>query len=176
MIPAKNAGEEFALTLEVIPSQADIEPEIIVVDSGSTDSTVALARRFGARVFEVPPESFDHGRTRNLGLSKASGEFCVLLSQDAVPVGETWLSKLLEPFSDSHVAGSRRSQSWRRTRTEPFATGSSLFRIASRTSEPPEKWGPPCIAGNDEELEMVVPSVQFSRVDRPHREPVRSKE
>ena len=105
VIPAKNAGEEFALTLEVIRSQADIEPEIIVVDSGSTDSTVALARRFGARVFEVPPESFDHGRTRNHGLSKASGEFCVLLSQDAVPVGETWLSKLLEPFSDSHVAG-----------------------------------------------------------------------
>ena len=105
VIPTKNAGEEFALTLEAIRSQTDIESEIIVVDSGSTDSTVELARRFGANVFEVPPESFDHGRTRNLGLSQASGEFCILLSQDAVPVGETWLSTLLEPFSDDRVAG-----------------------------------------------------------------------
>ena len=105
VIPAKNAGEEFALTLEVIRSQADIEAEIIVVDSGSTDATVELARRFGANVFEVAAESFDHGRTRNLGLSQASGEFCVLLSQDAVPVGETWLSTLLEPFSDDQVVG-----------------------------------------------------------------------
>ena len=105
VIPAKNAGAEFALTLEVIRSQADIESEIIVVDSGSTDATVQLARRFGANVFEVAPESFDHGRTRNLGLSQASGKFCVLLSQDAVPVGETWLSTLLEPFFDDQVAG-----------------------------------------------------------------------
>ena len=105
VIPTKNAGEEFALTLEVIRSQTNIDSEIIVVDSGSTDSTVELARRFGANVFQVAPESFDHGRTRNFGLSRASGEFCVLLSQDAVPVGESWLSTLLEPFSDDQVAG-----------------------------------------------------------------------
>ena len=105
VISTKNAGEEFASTLEIIRSQTNIESEIIVVDSGSTDSTVELARRFGANVFQVAPESFDHGRTRNFGLSQASGEFCVLLSQDAVPVGETWLSTLLEPFSDDQVAG-----------------------------------------------------------------------
>ena len=105
VIPTKNAGEEFASTLEAIGAQRNIHNEIIVVDSGSTDSTVELAHRFGANVFQVAPESFDHGGTRNFGLSQASGEFCVLLSQDAVPVGESWLSALLEPFSDDQVAG-----------------------------------------------------------------------
>ena len=105
VIPTKNAGEEFASTLEAIGAQRNIYHEIIVVDSGSTDSTVELAHRFGANVFQVAPESFDHGRTRNFGLSQASGEFCVLLSQDAVPVGESWLPALLEPFSDDQVAG-----------------------------------------------------------------------
>jgi len=53
---------------------------------------------FGARLFPIPPETFNHGATRNLGLQNALGKTCVMLVQDAVPVGRTWLEDLVAPF------------------------------------------------------------------------------
>ena len=103
VIPTKNAGPHFAETLEAIRRQS-IETEIFVVDSGSTDDTVSIAGRFGAKVDSIPPESFNHGGTRNRGIAQSSGRFCVLLVQDALPVGATWLDALLQPFADSRVA------------------------------------------------------------------------
>ena len=47
--------------------------------------TAAPRRRAaGARVHEIPPEEFGHGRTRNVGPSLAGGETVVFTSQDAV--------------------------------------------------------------------------------------------
>jgi rhamnosyltransferase len=56
------------------------------VDSGSSDGTADVARRFGAKVVEVAATSFNHGLTRNLGIQHSCGEICVQLVQDALPV------------------------------------------------------------------------------------------
>ena len=97
IIPTKNAGLEFRKTLEAIRGQTR-EAEVVVVDSGSSDGTVDLARQFRARTISIPPESFNHGETRNFGIRNSTGQFCVMLVQDAIPVGETWLEELISPF------------------------------------------------------------------------------
>jgi len=48
--------------------------EVIVVDSGSTDQTVEIARGFGARIIEIKPEEFSFGRSLNRGIEAASNE------------------------------------------------------------------------------------------------------
>ena len=53
--------------------------EIVVVDSGSTDATVEIAQRAGARVFEEPWKGF--ASQKNSAIDHASGEW--LLSLDA---------------------------------------------------------------------------------------------
>lgn len=105
VIPTRDAGEEFRQTLEAIRGQRGISAELVVVDSGSSDGTAALAREYGARTISIPPASFNHGETRNVGLREASGDLCVMLVQDAVPAGEDWLANLLAPFSDQRVVG-----------------------------------------------------------------------
>jgi rhamnosyltransferase len=104
VIPTKNAGVVFGETLAALRRQ---EPslEIVVVDSGSSDGTPDLASKHGARVFSIAPKSFNHGETRNLGIRLAKGQFCIMLVQDAVPLGEAWLEELLAPFSDERVVG-----------------------------------------------------------------------
>lgn len=57
--------------------------EIIIVDTGSTDSSVSLAKSFGARVFFSPWED-DFSKPRNLGLSHASCDFIFILDPDEV--------------------------------------------------------------------------------------------
>ena len=104
VIPTKNAGPKFGGTLEAIRGQTR-KSEIVIVDSGSSDGTLELAGRFGARTVSIPAESYNHGETRNLGIRHANGQLCVMLVQDAFPVGQTWLEDLIQPFTDERVVG-----------------------------------------------------------------------
>jgi hypothetical protein len=57
VIPTKNAGPDFDFTLEKIRTQKGIkEPELIIVDTGSTDETVKLAETYGATVYRIKPD------------------------------------------------------------------------------------------------------------------------
>lgn len=95
----KNAGDGFGLLLERLYSQdLDADFEVIIIDSGSTDTTVALARKSQAVVREIKPEDFGHAKVRNLGASIASGEHLAFLSQDALPCHSDWLSNLVSPL------------------------------------------------------------------------------
>ena len=102
-----NAGPGFAATLDAVFAQkTDSGFEVIVLDSGSTDGTRELARARGAAVHDVPGSTFDHGATRDLGLSLAAGEYVALLLQDAVPLDDRWLAAMIEDMEgDPLVAG-----------------------------------------------------------------------
>ena len=53
-IPVKDAGEDFRLLLSSLNSQKGFKKvEIIVVDSGSEDGSVATAHDFGAKVVQI---------------------------------------------------------------------------------------------------------------------------
>jgi rhamnosyltransferase len=79
---------------------------VVVVDSGSTDGTDELARRYGATVHSIPRSEFNHGATRNLGISLTDTEYVVLTVQDAIPHDSRWLGPMIEVLeSDERVAG-----------------------------------------------------------------------
>jgi rhamnosyltransferase len=106
LIPVKNGGEDLRRCLERVRAQrVDAETELIVVDSGSTDGSVELARSFGAIVFEIPPDRFDHGATRNYAAARARGDRLVFTSQDAYAEHDDWLARLVSHLDQERVAG-----------------------------------------------------------------------
>lgn len=107
VIPTYNAGHSFEKLLESISEQrTNFAYEILVVDSGSTDGTVDVAQRFGATVHQILKSEFNHGATRNLGISLSGGEYVALVVQDALPLDEYWLTALVENLErDELVAG-----------------------------------------------------------------------
>jgi len=106
VIPTKNGEGTIGKLLSSIFSQQGInKPEVLMVDSGSSDNTLAIARQYPVRIIQVPPQDFNHGETRNTGISKSNGEYIVLITQDAEPAHEHWLSNMLGNFSDPQVAG-----------------------------------------------------------------------
>jgi rhamnosyltransferase len=106
VILTKNAGRAFEQTLDKIFAQR-VEGgfEIVIVDSGSTDGTIERVQKHALRLYCIPPDEFNFGRTRNYGFSMARGEFIATLSQDVIPCDEQWLKKLTAPFGeDERVA------------------------------------------------------------------------
>ncbi len=79
--------------------------EILIIDSGSTDNTVAIAEAAGAKVLKIPPAEFDHGLTRNLGIEMTTGDIIMLMTQDALPADEQLIANLVRPFEDPLTAG-----------------------------------------------------------------------
>lgn len=107
VVPTFNAGLGFERLLAGISEQrGNFDVEVIVVDSGSTDGTVERARRHGATVHSIPKEEFNHGGSRNLGVSLARGEYVALTVQDAVPLDGNWLAAMVRSFEEEErVAG-----------------------------------------------------------------------
>jgi lipopolysaccharide transport system ATP-binding protein len=105
IVPTLNGGPLFDRVLASLAAQRGIgELELLVADSGSTDGTPERAEAAGARVIEIPPGEFGHGRTRNLAAGQASGDILLMLVQDAVLLGAHVLRHLaLELEDDASV-------------------------------------------------------------------------
>ena len=101
-IPVRNGADVLEQTLAGVTAQR-LDPsasiELIVCDSASHDSSVSIARAYGAEVIEIAVESFSHGETRNLLMGHAQGEHVAFLTQDAVPADQDWLARLLDAFT-----------------------------------------------------------------------------
>lgn len=102
IIPAKDEAQNIARCLESIFRQkVSFSFEVMVIDSGSSDNTTGIVRLFpGVKLVEIPPETFGHGRTRNLGAEMTTGDVIIYLNADAIPVDDRWLYHLAAPLLD----------------------------------------------------------------------------
>jgi glycosyltransferase involved in cell wall biosynthesis len=104
IIRAYNEEKHIGRLLEGIRQQTLKDVDVILVDSGSTDSTVSIAESYGARVVRIPSAEFTFGRSLNYGIKEAKREFIVIVSAHVYPVYPDWLETLLHPFQDERVA------------------------------------------------------------------------
>lgn len=108
VIRAYNEEKHIGRLLTGIAQQTVRDVEVILVDSGSTDATVHIARAFAARfpveVVSIDPGDFTFGRSLNLGIERARKDLVVIASAHVYPVYPDWIERLLAPFADEQVA------------------------------------------------------------------------
>lgn len=105
-IPVKDGARYLAEVLAAVGAQeigADVET--LVIDSGSTDGSLDIAHSAGARVVEIEPAQFGHGRTRNLAFDLTDSDCVAFLTQDATPASAGWLAVLLAPLDPAARVG-----------------------------------------------------------------------
>jgi O-antigen biosynthesis protein len=95
VIPVLNGEEHLPALLAALEREG--ADEVLVIDSGSSDRSVEIARAAGVDLIEIAPSEFGHGRTRNLGAERTSGELICFLTQDAEPI-PGWLEAHREAF------------------------------------------------------------------------------
>ena len=105
LIRAKNEAAGIGRVLEIIAAQTIADRlETIVVDSGSTDRTVEIARAAGAKVIEIPAKEFTYGRALNVGSEAARAPIVIPLSAHAFPRDDTWAERLVAKLDRPYVA------------------------------------------------------------------------
>ncbi|ETW95793.1 MAG: hypothetical protein ETSY2_47570 [Candidatus Entotheonella gemina] len=94
IVPVINEQEQLATTL----SRVQLAPgdELIVVDGGSTDRTLEIAREFTPDVISSPP---GRARQMNLGAACATGDILLFLHADTIlpPAGLDAVRRAMQP-------------------------------------------------------------------------------
>ena len=83
--------------------QNDLQCEVVLIDSGSTDGTLEIAERHSCRILHITREEFSFGRSLNMGCEAAKGEILVMISGHCVPTDNHWLQNLCQPIIDARA-------------------------------------------------------------------------
>jgi hypothetical protein len=185
VVIGRNEGERLRRCLRSVfaMDRPGFALEVIYVDSGSTDGSIALAEAEGARTIALTPERPSAALGRNAGWQAAKGSIILFLDGDTV-LHPGFVAASLPEFSDAKLAavwGHRRElhpeQSiFNRTLdldwiyapgVTPYCGGDALFRrsVLARTGG----FDPTLIAGEEPELcrRIVALGFYILHVDRP---------
>ena len=103
IIPAYNAEKTIQACLAALQRQSVKPIEVIVVDDGSKDGTIRVAKSFKeVRVLEQ--QHAGPAKARNWGSSVSKGDILVFTDSDCV-AERNWLEEMLKPFENSQVIG-----------------------------------------------------------------------
>lgn len=103
IVPTLDAGQLWSNWLDAFEQQT-IKPELLIVDSGSKDGTVAKAEKRGFRVVRINKTQFNHGGTRQWAMSLVpDAEIVMFMTQDAVLAESDALVRLLSIFDTPNI-------------------------------------------------------------------------
>lgn len=90
--------------LTALMRQTTKPAQIIFVDSGSTDATIAIASQFPIEIHSIPLEDFSFGCSGSIGCRPATADLIGIVSTHVHPAYDTWLQELTVLFGDAAVA------------------------------------------------------------------------
>ncbi|MBB6127050.1 glycosyltransferase family 2 protein [Mucilaginibacter lappiensis] len=104
LIPTLNAGQQWSKTLESIKQQAYKPQKLFVVDSGSNDTTINIAKQFNFEVIKIAKTEFNHGATRQLLVDQVpESDIYIFLTQDAILGSHDSLLNIVKVFDDPEI-------------------------------------------------------------------------
>lgn len=103
-IPTYNGGTKWEEAAAAISEDVNGNGHVRVIDSGSTDTTVSTANKYGFEVLTILPTEFNHGGTRNLAFDNINDvDIVIFLTQDAIPCSG-FINNILQCFDDNNVS------------------------------------------------------------------------
>ncbi|WP_179415476.1 glycosyltransferase [Mucilaginibacter sp. E4BP6] len=127
LIPTLNAGSAWVTALQAISLQTLNAKHKIIVDSGSTDDTVEIAKSFGFKVVSISKHEFNHGATRQLLVELAKdAAISIFLTQDAILASPNSIENIVKAF-DNPMVGIAYGRQLPHENAKPLETHARFF-------------------------------------------------
>ncbi len=131
IVPTLNAGSLWEAWLKAFERQTLKPDYLLVIDSTSSDNTVALAQAHGFDVQTIPKSEFNHGGTRQFGVNRLpDAAIIVFLTQDALLANADAIERLVGVFEDERV-GAAYGRQLPHQNAGPIAAHARLFNYSS---------------------------------------------
>jgi len=106
LLPTLNSARVLEGCLKSIVNQdyPENKVEVIIADGGSTDRTLEIAKRYGAKIYKNSLKTGEAGKA--VALRQAQGELIALIDSDNILPSKKWLKRMVVPFSDPEIVGS----------------------------------------------------------------------
>ena len=104
VIPTLNSGSILTKCLDSIKKQIFSNYEILIIDGGSNDDTLKIAKKYKCKIVNNPFKTAEAAKA--LGLKHAKGKYLALIDSDNILPDKNWLSQMLLPFKESDIFGS----------------------------------------------------------------------
>lgn len=106
IVPTFNGGNRIAKCLDALKQQKSVvSTEILVIDDGSTDNTVEIARQY-QDIRVISQTNAGPASARNRGVLEARGAIVLFIDDDCVAAPH-WLDAMIAPFEDPDVVGAK---------------------------------------------------------------------
>ncbi len=135
---SKNSDWVIDQTLQALFSQEGVEFALHVVDSGSTDSTLDIVRRYPCTINQISADQYVPGPVLNAAMEQVTTPIAVLLNSDGVLLTPYSIKNILEVFRDPLVDGAYGRQ-LARPKAEPWV---QRDYAASFPANDPAPWIP----------------------------------
>lgn len=100
VMPTFNSSRTIEQSLKSVRDQdyPQEKIEIVIADGGSTDNTLKIAKKYGARIIKVPKELQNAEYNKGVACNEAKNEILLLLDHDNILPHTNWLNKMIVPF------------------------------------------------------------------------------
>jgi rhamnosyltransferase len=99
----KNVEDVLAQALDALFAQSFADFELLVVDSGSTDSTLEILSHYPATVHRIEAHEYVPGPVLNGAIERTQSPLIVFQNSDVVPLDDGALGALVEAFDDPKI-------------------------------------------------------------------------
>ncbi len=132
IIPTYKPGPEFEETLRRLALQT-VKPDYLkIVNTGQENWNERLSEVYpDLSVTHIPKEAFDHGTTRYEAAKDSEADILIFMTQDALPLDETLIEKLIAPLTEQKAAVSY-------ARQLPAEDADPIERITRKVNYPEE--------------------------------------
>lgn len=134
VVRTKDNEDILEETLSAIITQKNIDMELIVIDSGSTDSTLEIASKFNARIVHYK-DVYIPGKVINEAISECSNEFVTFINSDTICLSPDSINNLLIPLQDESV-GATFGRQVVRPEAEPWVIKDYLNAFPDSNNKP----------------------------------------
>ena len=144
IIPTYKPDDRFLESLRRLSKQS-IKPNNIYIintdksiwDSLDMDNKIKkLSLDIGIDISHIAKKDFDHGASRNLGVSKSKAEYFVCMTQDALPKDKALIEELIKPMSDEIKLSYARQEAYKEaSEIEKFTRSYNYPQVSEVKSE-----------------------------------------